>query len=144
MGIRLFHSHFSGCHWVSKRSGRSSGQSTLWRGWHHSLDLEVELDDVPLLGPDACFDPQQDPQRPVVLLQVPVTVRIRHVQQALFMGSEPLSGHTNWAQPVGLLFSSYLRESEEQTDVRLTPAGGVAIREDPVHALEADGAVEVL
>ena len=144
MGIRLFDSHSPGWQRVSKLSGRSSGQSTLWRGWHHSLDLKVELDLLPLLGPDACFDPQQDPQRPVVLLQVPGTVRIHHVQQTLFMGSEPLSGQTNWAQPVGLLFSSYLRESEEQTDVRLTPAGGVAIREDPVHALEADGAVEVL
>ena len=142
MGIRLFDSHSPGCQRVSK-SGRSSGQSTLW-GWHNSLELKVELDLIPLLRPDACFDPQQDPQRPVVLLQVPGTVRIHHVQQAPVMGSEPLSGQTNWAQPVGLLFSSYLRESEEQTDVRLTPAGGVAIRKDPVHALEADGAVEVL
>ena len=144
MRIRLFDSHSPGWQRVSKLSGRSSGQSTLWRGWHHSLDLEVELDLLPLLGPDACFDPQHDPQRPVVLLQVPGTVRINHVQLARFMRSEPLSGHTNLAEPPGLLVSTYLRESEEQTDVRLTPAGGVAIREDPVHALEADGAVEVL
>ena len=87
----------------------------------------MELDLLPLLGPDACFDPQHDPQRPVVLIQVPKTVRIYHVHQARFMRSDPLSGHTNWAQPVFLLVSNYLRDSVEQTYVRLTPAGRRAL-----------------
>ena len=97
VGVRLSHRPSPGRHCVSKRSGRPSGQTTLCRAWHRRLDLEEKRDVLALKIPDALFDPQQDPQGPVVLLQVPLRVRSRHVLQAQFRRSERLSGHTNGA-----------------------------------------------
>ena len=94
--------------------------------------------------PDAWIDPQQDPQVPVVLLQVRDTVSIRHVHQHLFGRSELLSGHTNRAKMLAALFLASLGYFEERGDVSFAPASGVAVLGDSEDALVADGAVEVL
>ena len=102
----------------------------------------MELDEFLLLYPDACFHPQHKPQRTVVLLQVRPAVRIGHVQQALVRGSERLSGHTNGAQMRGAIPLASARHFEEQGDLTLAPAVGVAIWEHFEDALEADKAVK--
>ena len=89
------------------------------------------------------MDPQQDPQIPVVLLQICDTVSIRHVMQHLFGRSELLSGHTNGAQMRGAISLASARHFEKQAYPMLAPAVGVAIWEHFEDALEADGAEEV-
>ena len=79
-----------------------------------------------------------------MLLQVCDTVSIRHVMQHLFGASELLSGHTNGAQMRGAIPLASARHFEEQGDLTLAPAVGVAIWEHFEDALEADGAEEVL